>query len=53
VGQDTVRAIEKGLAEATWYTSPVPNHGTAFKTDWINNALYEIASFMVMRESTV
>ena len=119
VGQDTARAIEKGLAEATWYTSPVPkdkmrellqrrdgpairdtliwfglliaagvcgyhlwqagswwaavpfmiygviygttsdsrwhesSHGTAFKTDWMNNALYEIASFMVMRESTV
>ncbi len=28
-------------------------HGTAFKTDWMNNALYEIASFMVMRESVV
>jgi Na(+)-translocating NADH:ubiquinone oxidoreductase F subunit len=27
-------------------------HGTAFKTDWMNNALYEIASFMVVREST-
>ena len=24
VGQDTALAIEKGLAEATWYTSPVP-----------------------------
>ena len=119
VGQDSALAIEKGLAEATWYTSPVPketmrelltrrdwpavrdtllwfalilgsggaayklwqagsgwaavpfmiygvlyattsdsrwhesSHGTAFKTDWMNNALYEIASFMVMRESTV
>ena len=116
VGRDTVRAIEKGLAEATWYASPVPkekmrellerqdgpairdtliwfglligsgvcgyllwgtwwavipfaiygiiygttsdsrwhepSHGTAFKTDWMNNALYEIASFMVNREST-
>ncbi len=116
VGKDTVLAIQKGLAEATWYTSPVPKdkmrellqrrdgpgirdtilwfallisagvcgfvlwgtwwailpfmlygilyasssdsrwhesgHGTAFKTDWLNNALYEIASFMVMREST-
>ena len=115
VGQDTALAIEKGLAEATWYTSPVPrqtmrellerkdgpairdtflwfaliigagvwgcqlwgswwaivpfaiygvlyastsdsrwhesSHGTAFKTDWMNNALYEIASFMVLRES--
>ena len=110
-------AIEKGLAEADWYQSPVPreamrsllerrdgpairdtlvwfaligasgyatyllwpswwaalpyalyavlyastsdsrwhesSHGTAFKTDWMNNALYEIASFMVMRESTL
>ncbi|HEY5911009.1 MAG TPA: fatty acid desaturase [Verrucomicrobiae bacterium] len=119
VGRDSVLAIQKGLAEATWYTSPVPRekmrellarrdwpavrdtilwftliigsgwaaykfwqagswwaampfmiygalyastsdsrwhesgHGTAFKTDWLNNVLYEIASFMVMRESTV
>ena len=118
VGKDTTSAIEKGLAEATWYASPVPkdkmrellqrrdgpairdtliwfalliasgvcayklwqagswwavvpfviygviygttsdsrwhesSHGTAFKTDWMNNALYEVASFMVMREST-
>ena len=111
------RSIERGLAEADWYQSPVPRplmrrllerrdgpairdtiiwfgliisfgyftyrlwpsgwallpyliyavlyastsdsrwhesgHGTAFKTDWMNNVLYEIASFMVMRESTV
>ncbi len=119
VGKDTEAAIEKGLAEATWYASPVPkekmrellrrrdwpairdtiiwfaliigfgwagyklwmagswwavvpfmiygvlyastsdsrwhesSHGTAFKTDWLNNTLYEIASFMVMRESSV
>ena len=116
VGKDSALAIEKGLAEATWYASPIPkermrellqrkdgpalrdtllwfslllgtgiwgwywwgsswtilpfgiysliyastsdsrwhesSHGTAFKTDWLNNALYEIASFMVMREST-
>ncbi|MGA2066973.1 MAG: NADH:ubiquinone reductase (Na(+)-transporting) subunit F [Thermoguttaceae bacterium] len=116
VGTDTALAIEKGLAEAAWYASPVPRHklrellerrdgpairdtllwlaliiacgvcgfmlwgtwwavvpfaiygvlyastsdsrwheaghGTAFKTDWLNNALYEIASFMVLREST-
>ena len=115
VGKDSALAIEKGLAEAKWYTSPVPkqrmrellqrrdgpairdtliwffllgafglggfllwgtwwavipfalygviyasssdsrwhetSHGTAFKTDWMNNALYEIASFMVLRES--
>ena len=28
-------------------------HGTAFKTDWMNTLVYEIASFMVMRESVV
>ena len=116
-GVNATLAVEKGLAEADWYTSPVPRetmrkllarrdgpairdtllwlalligsgcaawalwgtwwallafaaygvlyastsdsrwheagHGTAFRTDWMNNALYEIASFMVMRESTV
>jgi MocE subfamily Rieske [2Fe-2S] domain protein len=114
-GKDTVLAIEKGLAGAAWYASPVPRdkmrklqerrdgpairdsllwfallvvfgsggyllwgswwavipfaiygvlyasvsdsrwheslHGTAFRTDWMNNALYELASFMVLRES--
>jgi Na(+)-translocating NADH:ubiquinone oxidoreductase F subunit len=117
VGKETKIAIENGLADATWYTSPVPrekmrellerrngpairdtfiwfglifgfgyfsvllwgtwwfilpylaystlyastsdsrwhesSHGTAFKTDWMNNALYEVASFMVTRQSTV
>lgn len=28
-------------------------HGTAFKTDWMNRAVYELACFMVMRESVV
>jgi Na+-transporting NADH:ubiquinone oxidoreductase subunit F len=115
VGKDTPLAIARGLADAKWYTSPVPrdkmrdllerrdgpairdtllwfallaffggcgyllwgsawaivpfaiygilyasvsdsrwhetSHGTAFKTDWMNNALYELASFMVLRES--
>lgn len=115
VGRDTQLAIDRGLAEADWYVSPVPKdtlrqllarkdgpalrdcfiyfglivasgyatfslwgtwwalvpmmiygvlyasasdsrwheagHGTAFKTDWLNNVLYEVASFMVMRES--
>jgi Na+-transporting NADH:ubiquinone oxidoreductase subunit F len=115
VGKDSELAVEKGLANARWYTSPVPrekmrvllarrdgpavrdtllwfallivfgglgyllwgtwwavipfavygilyasvsdsrwhesSHGTAFKTDWMNNALYELASFMVLRES--
>jgi Na+-transporting NADH:ubiquinone oxidoreductase subunit F len=117
VGECTTRAIERGLAEAEWYQSPVPRailrkilerrdgpavrdtllwfmllgltgwgtallwgtwwvipvylvyavlyatasdsrwheagHGTAFATDWMNNMLYELASFMVMRESVV
>jgi Na+-transporting NADH:ubiquinone oxidoreductase subunit F len=37
-------------SDSRWHES---GHGTAFKTDWMNNALYEIASFMVMRESTL
>jgi Na+-transporting NADH:ubiquinone oxidoreductase subunit F len=28
-------------------------HGTAFRSDWMNNLVYEAASFMVMRESVV
>ena len=36
-------------SDSRWHEA---SHGTAFKTDWMNNALYEIASFMVMREST-
>ncbi len=28
-------------------------HGTAFRTDWMNNVVYEVASFMVMRESVI
>ena len=114
-GRDTALAIERGLAEAEWYTSPVPRdvmrallerrdgpairdtilyfglialfgyatvrlwgswwalvpmmaygvlyasasdarwhesgHGTAFRSDWMNDTLYEVASFMVLRES--
>jgi Na+-transporting NADH:ubiquinone oxidoreductase subunit F len=37
-------------SDSRWHES---GHGTAFKTDWMNNLLYEIASFMVMRESSV
>ena len=115
-GKDTNKAIQAGLAEATWYASPVPKeqmrellvrrdapafwglvlwvallagfglwgylawpspwailpfaiyavlyastsdarwhemgHGTAFKTDWMNNLVYEVASFMVLRRPT-
>jgi Na+-transporting NADH:ubiquinone oxidoreductase subunit F len=116
-GVNATRAVEMGLAEADWYTTPVPKaemrkllerrngpavrdtallaglllatgfatfalwgtwwavlpyaayavlygtssdsrwhecgHGTAFKADWMNTVVYEIASFMVMRESVV
>jgi Na+-transporting NADH:ubiquinone oxidoreductase subunit F len=116
-GVNAAAAVEKGLAEADWYTSPIPKerirvllqrrdgpalcdtallaalllasgfgtvalwgswwavvpylvysvlygtssdsrwhecgHGTAFKTDWMNIVVYEVASFMVMRESVV
>jgi len=37
-------------SDSRWHEA---GHGTAFRTDWMNVALYEIASFMVMRESTV
>jgi len=37
-------------SDSRWHES---SHGTAFKTDWMNNLLYEIASFMVLRQSTV
>jgi len=37
-------------SDSRWHES---SHGTAFKTDWMNNLLYEIASFMVFRQSTV
>jgi len=28
-------------------------HGTAFKTQWMNEAVYQIACFMIMREPTI
>lgn len=43
-------ALYAGSADARWHEGL---HGTAFKTDWINNALYQVASFMVLREGTV
>jgi MocE subfamily Rieske [2Fe-2S] domain protein len=116
-GENARLAIERGLAEADWYQTPVPraqlrkllerkngpalrdsllwfgllaltgwgtvalwgsawvvfpyalyavlyatasdsrwhecSHGTAFKTDWMNNLIYEISCFMVLRESVV
>lgn len=37
-------------SDSRWHEA---GHGTAFKTDWMNNAIYELASFMVMRESVI
>ena len=36
-------------SDSRWHEA---GHGTAFKTDWMNNLLYKIASFMVFRQST-
>jgi len=41
--------IYGGSSDSRWHESL---HGTAFKSDWMNNVLYEIASFMCFREST-
>ena len=35
--------------DSRWHES---GHGTAFKTGWMNDAVYQIASFMVMRNPT-
>jgi fatty acid desaturase len=43
-------ALYGTVSDSRWHES---SHGTAFKTDWMNNALYEFASFLVMRESVV
>lgn len=53
----TLWAIPAFAAYGVLYTSSSDSrwhetlHGTAFKTDWLNNTLYEIAAFMVFRES--
>ncbi len=35
-------------SDSRWHEA---SHGTAFKTPWMNTAVYEIASFMIMRNS--
>ena len=42
--------IYASTSDSRWHES---GHGTAFKTDWLNNALYEIASFMVCAKSVL
>lgn len=52
-------ALPALLVYATLYCSPADSrwheagHGTAFKTRWMNNALYQLASFQVFRRPTV
>lgn len=37
-------------SDSRWHEA---GHGTAFATQWLNDALYEIASFMNMKEATL
>ena len=37
-------------SDARWHEC---GHGTAFKTRWMNTAVYNLASFMIMRDPTV
>jgi fatty acid desaturase len=39
-----------GPADSRWHET---GHGTAFRTRWMNDLLYQIASFQVMRRPTV
>lgn len=41
--------IYGSTSDSRWHEA---GHGTAFKSTWMNNVLYEIASFMVFREAT-
>ncbi len=43
-------AIYGGSSDSRWHEC---GHRTAFKTKWMNDAVYEIACFMVMREPEV
>lgn len=43
-------ALYCGPADSRWHES---GHGTAFKTRWINDVLYQVASFQVFRRPTV
>lgn len=38
-----------GPADSRWHEA---SHGTAFKTRWMSSALYQVASFMVLRRPT-
>ncbi|GLU31234.1 fatty acid desaturase family protein [Trinickia caryophylli] len=56
---DSLWAIPAFFAYGTLYCSPADSrwhecgHGTAFKTRWMNDVLYQLASFQVFRRATV
>ena len=43
-------ALYGGSADARWHEN---GHGTAFKAKWANDAVYRVASFMLLREPTL
>jgi fatty acid desaturase/nitrite reductase/ring-hydroxylating ferredoxin subunit len=43
-------ALYGGAADSRWHEM---GHGTAFRTSWLNDAVYYLASFMLLREPTV
>ena len=43
-------ALYCGPADSRWHEA---GHGTAFKTRWINDMLYQVASFQTFRRATV
>jgi fatty acid desaturase len=43
-------ALYAGAADSRWHEC---GHGTAFKTRWMNDVVYQVASFMVLRQPTV
>ena len=43
-------ALYCGAADSRWHEA---GHGTAFKTRWMNDVLYQAASFQVLRRPTV
>jgi fatty acid desaturase len=43
-------AMYGSAADSRWHET---GHGTAFRTPWMNDAVYQLASFMMLREPTV
>jgi fatty acid desaturase len=43
-------ALYGGSSDSRWHEC---GHRTAFRTVWMNDVLYEVASFMIMRESVI